>query len=235
MTDLREIKQRTGAQEASQTGDLGDLLVTRLQPSSAASAAYRSLRTNLFYSFAYGPLGVVVLTSPGAGEEKSTTCANLGVVLAQAKKNTLIVDCDFHNPTMHDFFGLSNDLGVADVMEGRNAAQEVWQETPEGLKVIPTGSVKPDPAGHLVHGRFADFLEEARKEFDHVLVDAPPMGSGSDAAILLSLQSDGVLLVLDSRKTRKESVRRSMHAFRTVGATVLGTVMTNASHSNSVL
>jgi len=217
--------RRTGKESRSEE-DLTGRLTTILDPTSAASEAYRTLRTNLLYTLVDTPPKVVVLTSPGPGEGKSTTCANLGVVLAQAAKSALILDCDFRKPVVHKVFGLRNLHGIVDVLVGERSLQEVWKEPVEGLKVVPVGTMPPNPAEILGSQRFSKFLAAVRKEFDYVLIDTSPVGIVSDAAILAT-QGDGVLLVLDARNTRKRSVQQSVRSLEAVGANILGTVMNN--------
>jgi receptor protein-tyrosine kinase len=167
-----------------------------------------------------------MLTSFGPGEGKSTTCANLGVVLAQAAKSTLILDCDLRKPVVHKFFGLRNLRGLTDVLVGKHSLQEVWEEPVEGLKVVPVGPVPLNPTEILGSRRFSDFLAGVREEFDYVLVDASPVGLVSDPAVLAT-QADGVLLVLDAQNTRKKSIRQAMRSLQAVNANVIGTVMNN--------
>lgn len=214
----------------SQENDLSGRLVTIMDPTSVASEAYRTLRTNLLYALVDNPPKVIVLTSPGPQEGKSTTCANLGIVLAQADMRTLIVDCDLRKPVVHKVFGLRNIRGIVDVLVGQHGVQEVWQEPLLGLKVLPVGPLPPNPTELLSSRRFASFLESIRKEFDYVLVDAPPIGLVSDPAVLAT-QGDGVLLVVDSQKTRTGALRESMRSLDAVGANVLGTVMNNIKKS----
>jgi receptor protein-tyrosine kinase len=225
---LRQRLMKATAESSTSLGaeELASRLVTVLDSTSAASEAYRTLRTNLLYSLVDPPPKVIVLTSPGPGEGKSTTCANLGVALAQAGKDVLIVDCDFRKPVMHKFFGARNLQGVVDVLAGERNLQEVWRQQVEGLKVLPVGTIPPNPAEVLGTQRFTNFLAGVRAEFDYVLVDAPPVGLVSDPAILAT-QGDGVLLVLDAQNTSKGSVRQAMRSLETVGARVLGTVMNN--------
>jgi len=206
--------------------DLSDRLVTILDPNSSASEAYRTLRTNLLYSLVDVPPKVIVLTSPAPREGKSTTCANLGIVMAQADKRTLIVDCDFRKPVMHRVFALRNIKGLMDVLSGEHALRDVWYQYMPGVNVVTTGPIPPNPAEVLGSRRFTEFLASVRREFDYVLIDAPPVGLVSDPAILAT-QGDGVLLVLDAQNTRKASVRKSMRSLEAVGANVLGTVMNN--------
>lgn len=111
-----------------------------LDPYDGASEAYRTLRTNLFYSIADTPPKVIALTSPGPGEGKSTICANLGVVLAQADKKTLVVDCDLRKAVIHRIFGIRNINGLINVLVGECDLQDVWEEPLEGLKVLTVGA-----------------------------------------------------------------------------------------------
>ncbi len=206
---------------------LDQRLVTVLDPTSAAAKAYRDLRTNLLlYTLTDKPPKVIVLTSPDPHEGRSTTCANLGVTLAQARKNTLMIDFDFRKPALHKIFGLRNSLGVADVLVGRHRLQEVCQEPVPRLKVACAGLGLCSPAEVLGTRPFTEFLYRARQEFDYVLVDTPPVEAVSDS-LILAKESDGVLLVLNAQKTGKESIRRSMRRLEGVGAKVLGTVVNN--------
>jgi capsular exopolysaccharide synthesis family protein len=221
------------AHRETETDELAGRLVTFLDPTSVAAETYRTLRTNLLYSaFVDERAKIIVLTSPGPGEGKSTTCANLGVVLAQAGKAVLILDCDLRKPVMHRFFGLRNLNGIVDVLVGERRLQDAWTEPVEGLHVVTVGRIPPNPSELLGSRRVSELLASLREEFDYVLVDAPPVGMVSDPAILAT-QGDGVLLVSDAQNTRKGSVRQSMRSLEAVGARVLGTVMNNAKVSSS--
>jgi capsular exopolysaccharide synthesis family protein len=206
-------------------------LITILDPSSVAAEAYRTMRTNLLYGFVDNPPKVIVISSPDLGEGKTTTCANLGVVLAQADQRTLLLDCDLRRPALHKLFGFRNLRGVADVVMGAADIQDVWHEPLPRLKVVTAGLVPPDPTELLSSIRFARFVDMVRQEFDYVLVDTPPAGPVSDPAIL-GAQADGVLLVLDVQNTRKGALRRSKRNLDAVGATVLGTIVNNVDASS---
>ena len=101
-------------------------LVALTEPSSPAAETYRTLRTNLLYGFIDDAPRTIVLTSPGPGQGKSTTCANLGIVLAQAGKNTLIADCDMRRPAMHKMFGLQTRR------DWSTSSAKIWSPTRGG-------------------------------------------------------------------------------------------------------
>ena len=202
-------------------------LVALEDPTSATTEAYHTLTANLLYALADTPSKVVVLTSPGPGEGKTTICANLGVVLAQADQSVLLVDCNMHRPAVHKVFGLQNLRGLEDVLAGERGLQEIWQEPLAGLKVITAGPVPPYPAELLSSRRFKTLLSQGRSEFDYVLIDGPSLAMTVPDPLILATHGDGVLLVLDAQITRKEALREAMHSLQSVNANVLGTVVNN--------
>jgi capsular exopolysaccharide synthesis family protein len=220
------LRPRKQAQKEIETGGFSRHLVTALDTGSEASEAYRALRTNVFYSVADAPPRAVLITSPSSAEGKTTTCANLGVVLAQADKDTLIIDGDLRDPIMHNMFGLRNLTGIVDVLAGEHDLSEVWKEPLPGLKVAPAGLLPPNPAELLSSGRFAALLNQARQLFDYVLIDSPPVASVSDP-LIIATQTDAVLLVLDSQKTHKNVLSKTVRSMNAVGANILGTVVNN--------
>lgn len=206
-------------------------LTTILEPAGGASEDYRSLRTSLLYSLIDTSPKAIVITSPGAGEGKSTTCANLGVVLAQAGKSVLVIDCDLRKPRMHQLFGLRNLQGIVNVLVGEMSLTEVAQNADVSeLKIVTSGPIPPNPSELLGSRRFYDLLDETRQAFDYVLLDTPPVEAVSDSTILAG-QTDGTLLVFNARNTRKGAVRQSVHSLQSVGANVLGTVMNSVKSS----
>jgi len=189
-----------------------------------ASEAYRILRTGLLYAEVDAPPKVIVTTSPSTMDGKSITCSNLGVVLAQAGKETLVLEGDLREPSLHRIFGVRNSNGVVNVLSGEYELSEVWREPFPGLRVVSAGPIPPNPAELLGSHRFAELITEVRQLFDYVLIDSPPTGSVSDPMIVAA-RADGVLLVVDSQGTSKRSLRGAVRSLEAVGAPVLGTVM----------
>lgn len=207
--------------------DLSGRLVTVTDPESGVSEAFRVLRTNLFYALVDRPPKVIMITSPHPSEGKSTVCANLGVVLGQAEKNVLLLDCDFRKPVLHKVFGLRNLRGIVNVLAGELELQEVMQTPLPGVSVVGVGPVPFNPSELLSSGRFAELLHRARQQFDYVLLDGGPVQLVADAAVIAA-QGDGVLLCLDAQNTRKRTLVQTIRSLEAVGANVFGTVMNNA-------
>jgi receptor protein-tyrosine kinase len=216
--------QRHEKAQGKTGGNVAGGLVTLIDSTSPPAEAYRTLRTNLFYSFVDEPPKTIVMTSASSREGKSFICANLGVVLAQAEKSTLIIDCDLRQPSVHKIFGVNNTFGVTDVVAGQRDWREVLHKPLSSLQVITAGTLPLDPANILSSQRFSQLLAQVRQEFDYVLLDTTPMKIGPDAAIV-SHQGDGTLFVVDKHNTRKWDLQRSMRSLQTVEAHVLGTIM----------
>jgi len=206
---------------------LSEQLVTVLDPASVASEAYRSLRTTLLYAVANTPPTVILITSPGLMDGKSTTCANLGVVLAQAGKETLVIDGDLHRPSLHKIFGVPNVNGMVDVLSDEYDLSEICSEPFPGLKVLSSGPIPPIPTELLISGRLAPLIGQARQLFDYVLIDSPPTELVSDPMIIAT-QADAVVLVLNYEDPSKASMHRAVHDLEAVGANVVGTIINKA-------
>jgi len=221
---VARFRLRKQTQGEYRGGDLSGSLVTLHDPAGLASEAYRILRTSLLYAEVDAPPKVILTTSPGAMDGKSITCSNLGVVLAQAGKETLVLEGDLREPSLHRIFGVRNSNGVVNVLSGEYDISEVWREPFPGLRVVSAGPIPPNPAELLGSYRFAELITHVRQLFDYVLIDSPPTGSVSDPMIIAA-RADAVLLVVDSQGTSKRSLRGAMRSLEAVGAPVLGTVM----------
>jgi capsular exopolysaccharide synthesis family protein len=232
MTRPRSERQAREAVESRVSGELA----TVLDPLGAAAEAYRTLRTSILYARVDTPPKVILVTSPGVAEGKTTVCANLAVVLAQAGKNVVVVDCDFRHPAMHNVFGLRDTQGIVNVLAGECNLQEAYHRPlPDlSLSVLTVGTLPRNPSELLLSRRLAELLQVFREGFDFVLLDSSPAKVFSDPAVLAA-NGDGVLLTLDAQKTRKGDVRRTVRALGSVGANILGTVMNNVKGSDEDL
>jgi receptor protein-tyrosine kinase len=201
-------------------------LVSLANPRSIYTEAYVSLRTSLQFLSLDRPLQIIQLTSPGAGEGKTTTAANLGVVLARAGTRVVIVSCDLRVPRLHAFFGQTNDVGFTSVLLGQTPLSAAIQPVPgqPGLVVLPSGPPPPNPAELLSSPRATEVLRSIATNCDIVLVDSPPTLPVADAAVL-SRAVDATIVVARAGKTNRRSIQRAVEILRQVGAPLVGTVL----------
>ena len=227
---MTRLQKRAASMASGKHGGFSDTLVTVVDPTGPGSEAYRMMRTNLLYASVDDPPKVVVLTSAGPGEGKSTTVANLGVTLSEAGKSTLVVDCDLRKPMLHNYFEARNMTGLVDILTTGRKPQDVWHEPTLNLKLISAGPPPLNPAELLSSQRFAKFLRQVRQQFDYVLIDTPPATIVTDSAVV-GVLGDGVLLVVDAQGTRKNALRQAIRELKGVGVRVLGTVLNNVAAS----
>lgn len=201
-------------------------LETVRSPNSAVGEAYRALRTSLQFAAMDGDFRSVLVTSPSATEGKSSTVANLGVVLARAGERVVVVSCDLRRPRLGRFFGLEEQVGLTDVLLGRATLESALQDVPNvaGLSLLPAGERPPDPTGVLGSAKLSDLFAELARTFDMVLVDSPPVLPVTDAAILAQAV-DTTLLVVAAGQTKRKELSRSIEVLSLVKARIIGLVL----------
>ncbi len=192
---------------------------------SAPSEAYRTLRTNLIFSQAAQAYRTVLVSSPGAGEGKTTTAVNLAAVYAQQNQRVLLLDCDLRKPQVAHVFGLKRSPGLVNVLAHGIAPEDaVRLSGVHGLEVMTTGPLPPNPSELLGSEEMGKVLEWARQNYDMVILDSPPLLAAADASVLAS-QVDGTLLVIRAGSTDREEAERARYQLDTVGARLLGAVL----------
>jgi succinoglycan biosynthesis transport protein ExoP len=211
-----------------------DKLITLRHPKSPISEAYRVMRTNLQFSSVDRPLRSLVVTSPNPVEGKSTTLANLGVVMAQAGKSVVLVDSDLRRPMLHKIFQVPNKSGLTNLLlDDELLVDGHLQETGvENLRVLTSGPLPPNPSEMLGSQKMYHLIEQLETEADVVMFDTPPTLPVTDAAVLAT-QTDGVLVVTDAGKTRSAAARRAVENLQQVGANVLGAALNRLSPRRS--
>ncbi len=202
------------------------MLVTDRHPKSPISEAYRAMRTNLQFTSLDRPLRSLVVTSPGPGEGKSTTLANLGVVFAQAGSTVVLVDSDLRRPALHKILQMPNREGLTTVLlEGETALDRCLRKTGiPNLRLLTSGPLPPNPSELLGSQRMQHILELLLAEADVILFDSPPTLPVTDATVL-GKQVDGVVLITDAARTRRELARRAAEGLGQVGVTLLGAAL----------
>ncbi|HEY6946516.1 MAG TPA: polysaccharide biosynthesis tyrosine autokinase [Candidatus Acidoferrum sp.] len=210
-------------------------LVAQHLPKSQMSEAFRALRTSILLSQAEHPPQVILVTSALPREGKTTAAANLAVTLAQLGDSTVLVDADLRKPGIGRLLNLGSGkyAGLSSYLAGVSSLDLVSVPHPAipNLVAIPTGPLPPNPADLLSSHRLADAIAELRSKFKFIVMDSPPIMAATDA-VILSVQADGVLLVVRSGETPKVAFTRTRDLLASVKSRVLGVVL-NAVDSSS--
>lgn len=206
-------------------------LITASKPKSPVAEAYRTLRTNIHFSGLDSPYKTIMVTSAGPGEGKSTTLSNLGVAMAQAGMQVLIVDCDLRKPVQHKIFELPNQKGVTNVLVEQLRAEDIIHSTKVcNLSVLTSGLIPPNPSELLSSERMKSLAEGLKDQFDIVLFDAPPALAVTDAAVLSS-RVDGVILVLKSGVAKIDMAKQAKEQIEKANGKFIGSVLYGVSFS----
>jgi succinoglycan biosynthesis transport protein ExoP len=207
-----------------------DVLISTREPHAPAVEAYRTLRTYLMLSAAESgrESEVVMITSPLPGEGKTVTVANLGVVLAQSGRPTILVSADLRRPRLHRFFDLPEAPGLGDVLAKRARLRDAIRPSGvENLWVLSSGDVDPSHIAMLqplVMRRLAKACEAAVGHFDFMLIDPPPLLPVADTLGMVPAM-DEVLLLVDAHKTEEGAVLRCRQLLEQVDANILGGIL----------
>lgn len=198
-------------------------LIVHADPRSPRSEAFRRLRTSLQF-VGLGDAGrSFVVTSSGPGEGKSYVAANLAIALAETGASVVLVDADLRRPRVADYLGIEGNAGLTDLLIGRAEIADVLQPWGEqALSVLPSGRIPPNPSEMLGSAAMRATVEHLERNFDYVVIDAPPVLLVADAAVLSAVA--GILFVAAAGKVRKADVVAALRALDAVKAATFGVV-----------
>jgi tyrosine-protein kinase len=212
------------------------------EPASAAAEAYRTLRTRVARLSAQLDINSIMVVSPNVGEGKSTTAANLAVALAESGSDVLLVSADLRRPRVHQFFGLPNKSGLANILADRTSdgppvdglrshtASELWSVGVH-LWAILSGPRIGHASSLMDSDAMKEFLKEQRDLFDFVILDCAPALVVADSLALAPLV-DAVLVVADAKETRRTAVSQLQEQLEHVGGKTIGAVLNRAPKSH---
>jgi succinoglycan biosynthesis transport protein ExoP len=209
------------------SGSAGALLSADL--SSGAAEDYRQLRTTLHFLTADTAVRSLLITGEGPGEGNTVTAVNLARMMALAGDRVILVDADLERPSLHNLFGIPNSVGLTSLLlsEERGAWAALAKTDLENLLVLPAGPIAWNPADLLTSKRLAEILAGLKAIAEYVLVDGAPLLL-SVATSLVAAQTDGVILVVEAKRTRAESLQEAIQRFQACRATILGVVVNKA-------
>jgi len=208
------FEQEDGKNEENRLYDADDLR----QP---GAEAFRVLRTNIEISQVDRPLKTILVTSAGTGDGKTSVAANLALSFAQREKVVILIDADLRRPNIHEFFGLTNDQGLVDLISGDAAISDVLQI--KKVAVITSGGTPPNPTELLSSEKMDQLLSKLGVAADVVIIDGPPF-IVADAMVMAS-KVDGVLLVVRPGHTRRSLAVGASEQIKAAGARLVGVVL----------
>ena len=206
---------------------LNPRLITAMSPPGVAAEQYRALRTRIAHTETGGAVNVVLVTSPGRGDGKSLTAANLGLAMAQEYQQRIcVVDADLRASLQQRLFGLAEGVGLSDVLTGRAALEEALVTVEEHhITVLPAGSPSAHPAELLGTTAMRRVIESLRSRFDRVIIDSPAATPLADVSILAPLV-DSVIVVVRAGMTSKPAIHDAIGAID--AGKLLGIVLNEA-------
>ena len=195
---------------------------------SAFAESYRSVRTALQFSTDRGVPNTLLITSPAAGEGKSTSALALARNFAQLGKRVLLVEADLRNPSLARTLGLASEVGLSSVLSGAATMSEavVTIGEDESLDVIVAGPLPPSPAELLAGAKLVSLLTVASQKYDQVVIDGPPVLGIADAPILASIAA-GTVLVLKAGVSPIGAAQSAIKRLRAARARLIGALLTH--------
>jgi capsular exopolysaccharide synthesis family protein len=211
-------------------------MVPRVKDSTdgAAKEAYQSLRTSILFSSQNRQKRVLLFSSAGPQEGKSSSVSALARTFAMAGERVVVVDCDLRRPTQHVRLGVSRDVGVTNFMlASRDEGYPSYLRDTDipTLKVIPSGPIPPNPLDVIGSQRFSDLVAALRKDFDWVIIDSPPIMNLSDSLVLASM-SEMVALVIRHNENDRDMIRRCVRQLQDVKAPIIGAVLNSVDRTH---
>ena len=199
-------------------------IIVRDSPRSPISEVYRMIQANLEFLGSEQQPKVIVVASSVPKEGKSTVAANLAVAVAESKQRVLLVDADMRHPFQHHAWELTNETGLSNVIVGQIKLQLAVKEVMPNVDVLTSGVMPPNPVALLKSKGMISLIEQASKNYDFVIIDAPPLVLASDV-LILGKMTDGVLLVARPGVVNSTSAVFAKELLDQSGQNVLGLVV----------
>ena len=218
----------------SSKGAVKRRLITKEDPRSPVSEAYRSLRTSMLYTGIDKNTRSILVSSAGPGEGKTTTVANMAITYANLGKKTLLIDTDLRRPVVHKIMDLEKEPGITNYLAGniKEFSKLVKPTDIENLYAVTSGIIPPNPSELLGSRKMGDLIKILEQDWDMILFDSPPLVAVTDAT-MVSKEIDSIVIVVKVGQTDKKAFEHTIQSLRNVGAPIGGVVLNAVTHKNS--
>ncbi|MCC6446938.1 MAG: polysaccharide biosynthesis tyrosine autokinase [Armatimonadetes bacterium] len=202
--------------------------ITQISPASPHAEAYRFLTTDLLLSSQEKDIKTIMGATPKPGQGGTTTMSNLAITMAQAGKRVVLVDCDMRRPLLHKIFGVSNEIGLSNVLSNGIGVWEALKPTEvENLILLPAGDVPENAWSLLRSQKMRDIVQTLRDRSDFVFFDTPSAVVFADATVIASMV-DGVLIILRANQSPRGNEFQLKEMLNKVNSNILGVVLNDA-------
>lgn len=198
----------------------------------AVVEAYKTIRTNLTFLLSNNEAKVFGITSPEAGEGKSTTAVNMAIAFSQLGDKVLLIDADMRRSSIHKKLKIENNGGLSGILAGFHNYDEVINHISDSLDVITAGQIPPNPSELLGSARFKELVDTVGKKYSYVIIDTPPVDVVTDA-LVIAPQTAGLVLVVKDQVTPTDAIKRTIDAAKFAEINILGAVMNGANPKTS--
>jgi capsular exopolysaccharide synthesis family protein len=204
-------------------------MASAIRPKSEIAEAYRALRTSILLSRTGKSAKILMVTSALPQEGKTTTSVNLAIVLAQHGSRVLLIEGDMRRSGISKILHLQSDIGLSTLLGNNNVAETAILSVADvpNLSVLPAGPVALHPSEMLASARMRDLVRGLEPQFDHIIIDTPPVLSVTDAALLSAL-ADSTLIVVRAGTTSRAALRRVHDVLSHVDARIMGVILNAA-------
>jgi len=197
------------------------LITPKQHPRSSIVEAYRTLATNIKFATKSKHIKSIAFTSDKAKTGKSYTAVNLGVVMADTGDKILLVDVDLRRPNLHKMFKLERKPGLTDVLAGKSSLKDALHKVRDNLYILPAGSLNYNPQNIIESDAMKKFIKDVKGLYDYIFFDSIPLTTFSESVILAS-ETDASLLVMDERRSEKDTMEFAKERLEDAGSNILG-------------
>lgn len=191
----------------------------------AIKEAYNSIRTKLIFTGKGEKCPIFAVTSPMAGDGKSTNAVGLAVSIATAEQRVLLIDADMRKPSVHHYFNLdSRRSGLSEILAGLTTEIKLSTTDNANLSVLTAGQIPPNPAELLGSKQLDVLLDYVRQYFDYIIIDMPPANIVTDASIIAE-KITGYVLVVQSGKTHQQELKDAIQQLKDVNGNIVGVIL----------